>query len=207
MIGAGHIWPIASAWFYGIAAGPRKNSPPMHDMIDRRVRAFLQGLARSLTGVHGGRLYRAVQNGEFSYRYAAPPRIEATSRPAGLPRPSDHQRVVARQRQRRMPPDLARELLTTSSSRRFDGAIRSPIGQGTPLVRQVWHPETHCYRRLKPATVLPARRSSNSAPCQQTPVHFIHTPNLGSSLYRQRPWIAHMTRFFVASNSWSRRAK
>jgi hypothetical protein len=28
----------------------------MHDMIDRRVWAFLHGLARSQTGVRGGRL-------------------------------------------------------------------------------------------------------------------------------------------------------
>ena len=76
MIGAGHVWPIASGWVDGIAAGLAKNSPPMHDVIDRRVRAFVQGLARGLTDVPDGRLYRAVQNGEFSYRYAAPPRIE-----------------------------------------------------------------------------------------------------------------------------------
>jgi hypothetical protein len=41
VIGAGHVWPIASAWVDGITAGLEKNSPPMHDMIDRRVRAFL----------------------------------------------------------------------------------------------------------------------------------------------------------------------
>ena len=41
MIGAGHVWQIASAWVDGIAAGLKKNSPPMHDMIDRRVRAFV----------------------------------------------------------------------------------------------------------------------------------------------------------------------
>jgi hypothetical protein len=147
----------------GIAAGLEKNSPPMHDVIDRRVRAFLHGSARSQTGVAAGRLYRAVQNGEFSYRYAAPPRIEAPSRPGGLSRCRDHQRVVASQGPRRMPPDLAREVMTTSSSRRFEGVIRSPNGQGTPLVRQAWHLESHCYRRLKPTTVLSARRSSDSA--------------------------------------------
>jgi hypothetical protein len=33
---------------------PGESSPPMHDMIDRRVRAFLlQGLACSQIGVHG----------------------------------------------------------------------------------------------------------------------------------------------------------
>jgi hypothetical protein len=40
LIGAGHVWPIASGWVDGIAAGLEKNSPPMHDVIDRRVRAF-----------------------------------------------------------------------------------------------------------------------------------------------------------------------
>jgi len=176
-------------------------------MIDRRMRAFLQGLAGSQTGVHGGRPYCVRQNGEFSYRYTAPPTIDAASVPEGLLRRRDHQRVVAPHQQRPMSHDLARELLTTSSSRRFKGAIRSLIGQGTLLVRQVWHPESHRYRRMKPTTVLPARRSSNSAPCQQTPVHFIHAPDLGSWLYQHRPWIAHMTRLFVASNSSSRRAK
>jgi hypothetical protein len=85
MIGAGQVWQIASAWVDGIAAGLGKHSPRMHDMIDRRVRAFLHGLARSQTGVHGGRLSRAVENGEFSYRYAAAPRIEAASRPGDCP--------------------------------------------------------------------------------------------------------------------------
>jgi hypothetical protein len=37
VIGAGQIWPIASAWDDWIVAGLEKNSPPMHDMIDRRV--------------------------------------------------------------------------------------------------------------------------------------------------------------------------
>jgi hypothetical protein len=39
VIGAGQVWPIASAWVDGIAAGPEKNSPRMHDTIDRRVRS------------------------------------------------------------------------------------------------------------------------------------------------------------------------
>ena len=56
MIGAPQLWQIASAWVAWIAAGLEKNSPRMHDMIGRRVRAFLQGLARSQTGVQGGRL-------------------------------------------------------------------------------------------------------------------------------------------------------
>ena len=63
MIRAGQAWQIASAWVDWIAAGLQKNSPRTHDMIDRRVRAFLQGLARSQTSVHGGRLYCAAQNG------------------------------------------------------------------------------------------------------------------------------------------------
>ena len=63
MIGAGHVWQIASGWVDGIAAGLGKNSPRMHDRIDRCVRAFLHGLARSQTGVQGGRLSCAVQNG------------------------------------------------------------------------------------------------------------------------------------------------
>jgi hypothetical protein len=81
MIGAGQLWQIASAWVDGIGAGLQKNAPRMHHMIDRRVRAFLEGLARNQTGVQGGGLYCAAQNGEFSYRYTAPPRIEAASRP------------------------------------------------------------------------------------------------------------------------------
>ena len=32
------------------------NWPRMHDMIDRRVSAFLHGLARSQTGAQSGRL-------------------------------------------------------------------------------------------------------------------------------------------------------
>jgi hypothetical protein len=41
MMGAGQVWPIASVWVDGIAAGLERNSPRMHDVIDRRVRAFL----------------------------------------------------------------------------------------------------------------------------------------------------------------------
>ena len=37
MIGAGHVWPIASGWVGGVAARPEKNSPPMRDVIDRRL--------------------------------------------------------------------------------------------------------------------------------------------------------------------------
>jgi hypothetical protein len=39
MIGAGQVWPIASAWVDGIAAGLKKNSPPMHDMINSPLSA------------------------------------------------------------------------------------------------------------------------------------------------------------------------
>jgi hypothetical protein len=54
MMGAGQVWPIASVFVDVIAPGLEKNSPPMHDVIDRRVRVFLQGLARSQTEVHSG---------------------------------------------------------------------------------------------------------------------------------------------------------
>ena len=56
MIGAGQVWPIASAWVDGIAAGLEKTRHAMHDLIDQRVRANLQGLARSQTAVQGGSL-------------------------------------------------------------------------------------------------------------------------------------------------------
>ncbi len=55
MIGAGHVWVIASARVDGIASRLEKKSPPMHEAIDRRVRAFLQGEARGQTAVPGGR--------------------------------------------------------------------------------------------------------------------------------------------------------
>jgi fatty-acid O-methyltransferase len=45
-----------------------KNSQQWLDVIDRRVPALLHGLARSQTPMQGGRLYRAVQSGECSYR-------------------------------------------------------------------------------------------------------------------------------------------
>ena len=51
-----------------VLRGLEKNSPRVQDMISRRVPRFLQGLARNATGVQGGRLYRAVQSGAFSYR-------------------------------------------------------------------------------------------------------------------------------------------
>ena len=56
MIGAGHIWQVASGcWDRRQAC---ENTPRMHDMIDRRVCGrFLQGLAGSQIGVHGSRLH------------------------------------------------------------------------------------------------------------------------------------------------------
>jgi hypothetical protein len=53
VIAAGQLGPIASGWVDGIG-GLEKNLPPMRDMIDRRVRAFLKGLTRSQTGVQDG---------------------------------------------------------------------------------------------------------------------------------------------------------
>ncbi|HYB37983.1 MAG TPA: class I SAM-dependent methyltransferase [Mycobacterium sp.] len=48
--------------------GLEENSPRLQDIISRRVPALLRGSARDEAGVQGGRLYRAVQCGEFSYR-------------------------------------------------------------------------------------------------------------------------------------------
>jgi ubiquinone/menaquinone biosynthesis C-methylase UbiE len=45
-----------------------KNTQKWLDLIDRRVPAFLHGFARGQTPMQGGRLYRAVQSGESSYR-------------------------------------------------------------------------------------------------------------------------------------------
>jgi fatty-acid O-methyltransferase len=45
-----------------------KNSQQWLDLIDRRVPALLHGLARAQTGVQGGKIYRALQSGELSYR-------------------------------------------------------------------------------------------------------------------------------------------
>jgi hypothetical protein len=56
MIDAGHVWQVALASVDGIAAALEKNSPRMHYMIDRRVSAFLHGLARSQAGAQSGRL-------------------------------------------------------------------------------------------------------------------------------------------------------
>jgi hypothetical protein len=43
--GTGQVWQVAS----GLMGSPlvEKNSPRFHDIIDRRVRVVLQGLARS----------------------------------------------------------------------------------------------------------------------------------------------------------------
>jgi ubiquinone/menaquinone biosynthesis C-methylase UbiE len=51
-----------------ILRGMEKNSQQWLDLINRRVPTFLHGVARGQTGVQGGRLYRAVRNGELSYR-------------------------------------------------------------------------------------------------------------------------------------------
>jgi fatty-acid O-methyltransferase len=45
-----------------------KNTEQWLDLIDRRVPAFLHGLARAQTGVQGEMFYREVQSGESSYR-------------------------------------------------------------------------------------------------------------------------------------------
>lgn len=51
-----------------VLRGLEKNSQRMDDIINRHVPSFFQGVARNATGVQGGKRYRAVQNGEFSYR-------------------------------------------------------------------------------------------------------------------------------------------
>jgi hypothetical protein len=94
-----------------------------------------------------------------SDRRRADPRIAAASCLGELPRRRDHHRVVALQRQRRKPHHLARELVATSSGRRFTRAIGRLIGWGTLFVRPVWHLESHYYCYMKPTTLLSARRS------------------------------------------------
>jgi ubiquinone/menaquinone biosynthesis C-methylase UbiE len=51
-----------------VARAMEKNSQKWLDLIDRRLPAFLHGLARAQTGVQGEKFYRAVQSGESSYR-------------------------------------------------------------------------------------------------------------------------------------------
>ncbi|MEE6176572.1 phthiotriol/phenolphthiotriol dimycocerosates methyltransferase [Mycobacterium sp. 050134] len=51
-----------------VKRGLEKNSPRLQELIDRRVPKFLRGFARSNAGVEGGRLYRGVELGLFSYR-------------------------------------------------------------------------------------------------------------------------------------------
>lgn len=51
-----------------VKRGLEKNSPRLQELINRRVPKFLQGFARSNAGVQGGRLYRGVELGLFSYR-------------------------------------------------------------------------------------------------------------------------------------------
>jgi hypothetical protein len=49
---AGQLWEFASAWLMG-PPPLEKTREELLDMIDRRVRAFLQGLARSQNGAQG----------------------------------------------------------------------------------------------------------------------------------------------------------
>lgn len=51
-----------------VRRGLEKNSPRLEEIIGRRVPGLLQGFARSQAGVQGGRLYRGVEAGLFSYR-------------------------------------------------------------------------------------------------------------------------------------------
>jgi ubiquinone/menaquinone biosynthesis C-methylase UbiE len=51
-----------------VRRGLEKISPRMQDVITRRVPGFLQVLARDQSGVEGGKLYRGVEGGAFSYR-------------------------------------------------------------------------------------------------------------------------------------------
>jgi hypothetical protein len=55
VVGASQVWRGASGWVCWDRRRLGENSPRMHDTIDRRVSAFLQGLASSQTGVHSGR--------------------------------------------------------------------------------------------------------------------------------------------------------
>jgi hypothetical protein len=69
----------------GVSAGGEK-ARPMHDMIDRRVRAFLlQGLACSPTGAHGGRLFVRETRIDTGFELAKVPVLQGImklSRPA-----------------------------------------------------------------------------------------------------------------------------
>lgn len=51
-----------------VLRGMEKNSPQWLDVIDRRVPAFLRGIARDQTGVQDGVYYRGIQSGGSSYR-------------------------------------------------------------------------------------------------------------------------------------------
>jgi len=51
-----------------VKRGLEKNSPRLQELIGRRVPRFLQRFARNQGGVQGGRLYRGVELGMFSYR-------------------------------------------------------------------------------------------------------------------------------------------
>lgn len=51
-----------------VKRGLEKNSPRLEELISRRVPKILQKFARSNGGVRGGRLYKGVEMGLFSYR-------------------------------------------------------------------------------------------------------------------------------------------
>ncbi|OBK26992.1 SAM-dependent methyltransferase [Mycobacterium asiaticum] len=51
-----------------VKRGLEKNSPRLEELINRRVPKVLRKFARSNGGVQGGRLYRGVEMGLFSYR-------------------------------------------------------------------------------------------------------------------------------------------
>lgn len=51
-----------------IVRGLERSSRQWQELIDRHLPGYLRGLARSQTPLPGGRLYRAVQSGECSYR-------------------------------------------------------------------------------------------------------------------------------------------
>ncbi len=65
MIDAGHVWEVASAWVDGITAGLNKNSLPIHDVIDRRVRAFSARL--SLQRVDPSAVSTAARSGSLLF--------------------------------------------------------------------------------------------------------------------------------------------
>jgi hypothetical protein len=51
-----------------VLRGTDETSQEWEDRIDRRVPAFLRGLARANAAVRGSQLYQQVQSGGFTYR-------------------------------------------------------------------------------------------------------------------------------------------